>query len=206
MDEAWSMGQAVLQTRLSPEEYLAFERAAEERHEYADGEIFAMSGGTIAHSAIAGNIARELGIALSGRGCLVLNPDMRIHVAATGRYVYADASVLCGKPLFHDDRRDTILNPKLIVEVLSDSTEAYDRGDKFAGYRTIASLRTYVLASQKEPHIEIFTRQPDDSWLLRVHGPGERAALPDVDVLLDIDRVYDSVVLELLTGASPESV
>ena len=204
MDEAWRRGHAVEQTRLSPKEYLAFERAAEGRHEYANGEIFAMSGGTIEHSAIAGNIARELGIALSDRGCLVLNPDMRIHVVATSRYVYADASVLCENPLFLDDRRDTILNPKLVVEVLSDSSEAYDRGDKFAGYRTIASLRTYVLASQKEPRVEVFSRQPDGSWLLRVYGPGERAALPDIDTLLDVDRVYRGV-LELLTGASPKS-
>lgn len=200
MDEACRMGHAALQGRLSPEEYLAFERAAEERHEYADGEIFAMSGGTIAHSEITGNIHGELRTAVRPRGCRVLNGDMRIHVEATGRYVYADVSVLCDRPLFRDERRDTLLNPKLIVEVLSDSTEAYDRGDKFAGYRTIPSLRTYVLASQKEPRIEVFTRQPDGSWVLRVFGPGERAALTDIDVLLDVDSVYKGV-LELAEPA-----
>ncbi len=193
MDEAAGMGRAVLQARLSPEEYLAFERASEDRHEYADGEIFAMSGGTIAHSEITGNIYGELRNAVRPRGCRVLNGDMRIHIEATGRYVYADALILCDKPLFHDGRMDTLLNPKLVVEVLSDSTEAYDRGDKFAGYRTIPSLRTYVLASQKEPRIEVFSRQADGSWVLRAYGPGERAVLTDIDVLLDVDAVYAGV-------------
>ena len=210
MDEARGMGHAVLKPRLTPEEYLAFERASEERHEYADGEVFSMFGGTIAHSATASGIARELGIALAGRPCVVLNADMRIHVEATGRYVYADVSVLCDKPLFHDGRSDTLLNPRLIVEVLSDSTEAYDRGDKFVGYRTIPSLRTYVLASQREARIEVFSLQADGSWALRTYGPGERAALTDIDVLLDVDAVYKGV-LELLAagpfpGAFPGSV
>lgn len=204
MDDACRMGHAALQARLSPEEYLAFERASEERHEYADGEIFAMSGGTIAHSEIAGNIHGELRNAVRPRGCRVLNADMRIHVQSTGRYVYADVSVLCGKPAFLDGRTDTLLNPTLVVEVLSDSTEAYDRGDKFAGYRTIPSLHTYILASQKEPRIEVFTRQSDGGWVLRVYGPGERAVLGDIDVLLDVDAVYGGVFE--LTEATPESV
>jgi len=200
MDEASGMGDAALKIRLSPEEYLAVERAAEERHEYADGEIYAMSGGTYEHSKIAGNIIRDLGIALLGRGCAVLTSDMRIHIAATNRYLYPDAAVVCGQPLFQDNKRDTLLNPKLCVEVLSDSSEAYDRGDKFAQYRTIVSFRTYVLASQKEARIEVFSRQPDDSWVLRVHGPGERAALADVDAFLEVDRIYHEVL-----GASASS-
>jgi len=203
MDEACRMGDAARKTRLSPEEYLALERAAEARHEYADGEIFAMSGGTYEHSKIAGNIIRDLGIALFGRGCAVLTSAMRIHSAATGRYVYPDAAVICGQPLFQDDKRDTLLNPKVIVEVLSDSTEAYDRGDKFAQYRTIASFRTYVLASQKEPRIEVFSRQPDDSWLLRVYGPGEQAALSDVDAFLEVDRIYQDVQQMSVSSGTP---
>jgi Uma2 family endonuclease len=190
MEEAWGMGDAALKIRMSPGEYLAFERASEERHEYADGEIFAMSGGTIQHAAIAGNIIRDLGIALRGRGCRVLTSDMRIHIPATGRYVYPDAAVVCGQAKLQDEHSDTLLNPRLIVEVLSDSSEAYDRGDKFDQYRTIESLRTYVIASQKGPRIEVFSRQSGDSWLLRVYGPGQRAALQDLEVFLDVDLVY----------------
>ena len=190
MDEAGVMGDPALKGKLSPEEYLAFERSSEQRHEYADGEIFAMSGGTFEHALIAGHILRDLGSALIDRGCSVLTSDMRIHIAATGRYVYPDSSVVCGQPQFLDKERDTLLNPQVIVEVLSDSTEGYDRGDKFDQYRTIPTFRTYVLASQKTPRIEVFSRQPDNSWVLRVYGPGEQAALPGLDVALDVDRVY----------------
>ncbi len=188
------MGSAAPKVGLSPDEYLAFERGADERHEYADGEIFAMSGGTIEHATIAGNIIRDLGVALFGGACRVLTSDMRIHIAATGRYVYSDALVVCGPPRFQDDKRDTLLNPRLVIEVLSDSSEAYDRGDKFAQYRSIDSLRTYLLASQKAPRIEVFLRQPDDSWVLRIYGPGERAPLGEVNAFLDVDRIYQNVL------------
>jgi Uma2 family endonuclease len=115
------MAQAALRTGLSEQDYLELERASPLRHEYADGEIFAMSGGTLEHSAVAANIIRELGNALLGR-CRVLTSDMRVKIAARGRYVYPDASVVCGSPAFEDERRDTLLNPRVIVEVLSDST------------------------------------------------------------------------------------
>lgn len=187
------MGQAALRTGMSEQEYLAFERSSPEKHEYADGEIFAMSGGTIEHSAVAANIIRELGNSLFGKGCRTLTSDMRLKIPSTGRYVYPDGSVVCGPPEFVDDTRDTLLNPRLIIEVLSDSSEAYDRGDKFAGYRSIASFQEYVIASQKEPRIEVFTRQPDGSWMLRVHGPGERAALASVGCAIEVDRVYADV-------------
>jgi len=188
------MGQAALRTGMSEEDYLAFERASEEKHEYADGEIFAMSGGTLEHSQVSANIIRELGNALSGRGCRVLTSDMRIKVPATGRYVYPDGSVVCARPEFVDETRDTLVNPRVIVEVLSDSSEAYDRGDKFAGYRSIASFHEYIVASQKEPRIEVFTRQPDESWMLRIHGPGERVTLRSLECALDVDRVYADVL------------
>jgi Uma2 family endonuclease len=187
------MGQAAVRTGLSERDYLEIERASPIRHEYAEGEIFAMSGGTLEHSAVAANIIRELGNALLGR-CRVLTSDMRVKIAARSRYVYPDASVVCGTPAFEDERRDTLLNPRVIVEVLSDSTEAYDRGDKFAQYRAVPSVLEYVLASQKEPRIEVFARQPDGSWKLRVHGPGERAALDSVGCALDVDRVYADVI------------
>ena len=187
------MGDAAAVRKLSPAEYLAFERSSETKHEYADGEIFAMSGGTFAHSAIAANIGRLLGTALEERGCTTLTSDMRIHVPATGRYVYPDGSIVCGPPSFQDEQQDTLLNPVVIVEVLSDSTEAYDRGDKFAGYQSIPSLRHYVIASQKVARIEVFTRQSDGSWILRNYGPGEHAELSAAGCAIDVDRVYRSV-------------
>jgi Uma2 family endonuclease len=187
------MGQAAERTFLSPEEYLAFERSSDQRHEFADGEIFAMSGGTLEHSTVAGNVIRELGNAVGDRGCRVLTSDMRIKIAARKRYLYPDASVVCEEPVFEDEKRDTLLNPQVIAEVLSDSSEAYDRGDKFAQYRTLSSLREYVLLSQKEPLIEVFTRQPGGGWLLRSYGPGERAALASLGCELDVDRVYLNV-------------
>jgi Uma2 family endonuclease len=187
------MGQAAVRTRLSELEYLAFERSSELRHEYADGEIFAMSGGTLEHSAIAANVIGELRNALLGR-CRVLTSDMRVKIPARKRYVYPDASVVCGAAELEDDRHDTLLNPRVIVEVLSESTEAYDRGDKFAQYRTVPSIQQYVLASQTEPRIEVFTRQADRSWTLRVYGPGEHAGLDAVGCTLDVDRVYADVL------------
>jgi Uma2 family endonuclease len=186
------MGYAAVRAGLSPEEYLAFERSSEVRHEYADGEIFAMSGGTLEHSTVTANILLELGKQLPPR-CRVLTPDMRIKIPATGRYVYPDGSVLWGLPEFEDDKRDTLLNPRVIIEVLSDSTEAYDRGDKFANYRSVPSLEEYVLASQKEPQIEVFTRQPDGSWLLRIFGPSERTSIASVGCAIEVDRVYAGV-------------
>lgn len=187
------MGQAAVRSGLSPEEYLAFERSSDQRHEYADGEIFAMSGGTVEHSLLSGNVNFELRVALGERGCLVLTSDMRIKIAARNRYVYPDASVVCERPAFEDEKRDTLLNPLVVVEVLSDSSEAYDRGDKFAQYRSIPSVREYVLLSQKEPLIEVFTRQPDGGWLLRSYGPGERAAIASLACELDVDRAYLNV-------------
>ncbi|WP_437566742.1 Uma2 family endonuclease [Sorangium sp. So ce542] len=187
------MGVAAPRRKLSPEEYLELERASEVRHEYAGGEIFAMSGGTFEHSAVAANIGRLLGNALGDGRCIALSSDMRIKIPSADRYVYPDGSVVCGRPEFEDERRDTLLNPVLVVEVLSDSSEAYDRGDKFAHYQTVASIREVVLASQKAPRIEVFARQADGSWVLRVYGPGDRAALSSVGCDIAVDEAYRGV-------------
>ncbi|WP_437630250.1 Uma2 family endonuclease [Sorangium sp. So ce854] len=195
------MGVAAPRRKLSPGEYLELERASEVRHEYAGGELFAMSGGTFEHSAIAANIGRLLGNALGERGCMALNSDMRIKIPSADRYVYPDGSVVCGRPEFEDERRDTLLNPVLVLEVLSDSSEAYDRGDKFALYQTVASIREVVLASQKAPRVEVFARQADGSWVLRVHGPGDRAALSSVGCDLVVDEVYRGVLEATSPGA-----
>lgn len=187
------MGQAAARVRLTPEEYLALERSSGQRHEYADGEIFAMAGGTREHNLTTGNIHGELRLALMDRPCEVYTSDMRIKVAADGRYVYPDVAVTCEAPVFEDEVRDTLLNPKVIVEVLSDSTEAYDRGDKFALYQSIPSFQEYVLASQKEARIEHFRRVPDGSWIFRTLRAGERLVLASIGCEILVDRAYVKV-------------
>src|SRR5215475_2147969 len=141
-------------TRITPKEYLELERKAEIKSEYLDGEMFAMSGVTLEHSSIVVNLITELNNQFIDRPCQVHGPDLRVKVSPTGLYTYPDLVAFCEKPLFEDEHFDTLLNPQVIIEVLSNSTEAYDRGKKFAHYRTVESLREYVLVSQTEYRIE----------------------------------------------------
>ena len=164
-------------------------RPSQERHEYADGEIFAMSGGTREHSLASQNIARELGNALLERPCEVHGSDMKIKTRA-GRYHYADAFVLCGSPVFEDATRDVVENPRLIVEVLSDSSERYDRGDKLTSYRTLETLEDYILVSQTTVLVEHYHRLPDGTWLYRALGPGEQLVLASLGCAIPLDRIY----------------
>ncbi len=150
----------------SPEAYLAFERAAVERHEYINGEIYAMAGTSYEHSSIAASLLRILGNHLLGRPCQTHGSDLRVYNPASGSYVYPDVSVICGKPEFTDSVLDTVKNPLVIVEILSDSTEEYDRGDKFMHYQRLESLRVYVLVSQKEARIEVYMLR-DESWEMK---------------------------------------
>lgn len=184
------MAEPAERSRMSPEEYLTLERASEVRHEYANGEVFAMAGGTREHSLIAGNIVRELGIALRDRPCEVHGSDLRIKITATGRYVYPDVSVVCDTPSFEDSGRDTLLDPLVIFEVLSDSTEAYDRGEKFEQYRTIPSFQEYVIVSQKKVRAEHFVRRPDGRWVLAVLGTGDRLELESIGCEIALDELY----------------
>ncbi len=186
------MGEAAQRLKMTPAEYLAFERAAEQKHEYADGEIFAMAGGTREHSLLGHNVEVELGIALRERPCEVHGSDLKIK-AADGKYHYADAFVLCGPPVFEDDTRDVVQNPTVIVEVLSDSTERYDRGDKFENYRTLATFVEYVLVSQTGVLVEHFHRLPDGTWLYRALGPGELLVLSSLGCEIPVDRLYAKV-------------
>lgn len=169
------------------------ERSSETRHEYANGEVYAMAGGTRAHSLIAMNLGAELRAALTDRPCEVHGSDLRIKIAATGRYTYADVLVVCGAPRFEDETEDTLLNPRVIVEVLSDSTERYDRSEKFAQYRRIESLSDYVLVSQHEAQIETFTRAEHGVWHYRALGAGERMELASIGCSIEVDRVYTKV-------------
>ena len=143
---------------LTPQEYLAQERRAELKSEYYRGEVFAMAGATFEHTLIKDNFAREAGNQMKGRPCVVLTSDMRVKVDPTGLYTYPDAAIVCDGPRFEDNVFDTLLNPQVVMEVLSDSTEKYDRGAKFRHYRQIASLKEYLLVAQDRPLVERYTR------------------------------------------------
>lgn len=179
---------------IDPAEYLRRERVAEFRSEYFAGEVFAMAGGSFRQSLIKANVVRELGNSLKGRPCMACDSDLRVKVSATGLYTYPDASVICEPIEFDDDQRDTVLNPVLLVEVLSSSTEAYDRGKKFEHYRRISSFRDYLLISQDAPHVEHFHRNDDETWTLTdVNGIDAILELTSLGVRLHLREIYDKV-------------
>ncbi|MEP7351907.1 MAG: Uma2 family endonuclease [Acidobacteriota bacterium] len=157
---------ALPQPRLTPKQYLEIERASDARHEYHDGQMYAMSGASYRHVIITGNLNYELKRALRKGPCDVGATDLRIRVDEDHTYTYPDIVVVCGEPKFADDQKDTVLNPSVIIEVLSPTTEGYDRGRKFGKYRTIDALQEYGLVSQEEARVEIFQRQANGTWLL----------------------------------------
>jgi Uma2 family endonuclease len=182
------------QQRYTPEEYLALERQAPYKSEYYAGEIFAMAGASRWHNLIVTNVIGELRSQLKGRPCTTYPSDMRVKISPTGLYAYPDVTVVCGEARFEDQQQDTLLNPTLIVEVLSESTEAYDRGGKFAHYRKLDSLLEYVLITQAKPHIEHYVRQPDNRWLLaEADSLSDTAHLLSIDCHLALAEVYDKV-------------
>lgn len=183
-------------TYLTPEEYLATERKAETKSEYINGEIVAMTGVSRAHNLIGVNLTREISKQLQGRPCEGYSNDMRVMVPSTRLYTYPDLVVVCGEPQFEDDNFDTLLNPTLIIEVLSESTEGYDRGKKFGFYRTIQSLAEYLLVAQDEHRIEQYAKQSDGRWLLSEYRSTEDVAeLASIQCRLALKEVYDKVVL-----------
>jgi Uma2 family endonuclease len=173
----------------TPEEYLRAERSASQKHAYFGGEIFAMAGCTERHDTITANVTTALGNALRGGPCRPHTSDMRIHIPATGLYTYSDGLVVCGAQ-FTDQTRDTLINPAVIFEVLSDSTEGYDRGRKFDNYRSIPSLMDYVLVSQDEVLVEHFVRQEDGTWNLRVLRTEQRLRLTGVAIEIPVEDLY----------------
>lgn len=179
---------------LTPEEYLAIERTAEGKSEYFNGETFAMSGGTSQHNIITVNVAASLHAQLRKRECTVFSSDQRVKVSATGLFTYPDISVVCGKAIFVDDRQDTLLNPTVIVEVLSKSTEGYDRNEKFAHYRKMDSLKQYLLISQFRHHVEVYTRQPDGQLILtETDDPVGEVHLVSIQCTLSMTDVYEKI-------------
>lgn len=181
--------------RLTPEEYLAIETASEFRHEFFDGEMFAMSGGSLWHNLVKDNFAFAIRNALEGRGCYVLTSDQRVKVDATGLYTYPDVVVFCEKPRFEDEVHYSLTNPRVIIEVLSDSTEAYNRGRKFAHYRTLPSLQEYLLVAQDHVSVERFVRQADDdTWTLTaVTDPNGSVGLASLDATVAVSAIYAGV-------------
>ena len=180
-------------TLLSPDEYLELERKAEFKSEYFQGEMFAMAGATRQHGLIVTNLVRELSQQLT-RPCEVYSSDLRLRVSPSGLYPYPDVMVVCGEPQFADDQKDTLLNPNLIVEVLSDSTRDYDRGRKFQHYRALPTLREYLTIDQDTPQVERYTRQPQDRWLLTEFSDlSQSIDLASIGCVLSLTEVYDKV-------------
>ena len=198
------MGLAQAVPMYTAEEYLEIERASEERHEYIDGEIFAMAGESDPHSIITINLGAEFHNQLKGRDCAALSPNMKVRSgpdpkfsrSLKGFFSYADLMIACGKRLYHDDYKDVLLNPKVIIEILSSTTEAYDRGEKFRRYRTwIPTFTDYLLVSQTEPLVEHYSLDKSVFWVLRatVSELTESIKIPSIGCELKMAEIYDRV-------------
>ncbi len=184
----------VSKPRYTPEQYLAIERAAEFRSEFFRGEMFAMVGASRKHNLIASNVCRRINEHFDSRPCEVYQADMRVKVNKTGLYTYPDVVATCDHPRFEDKTVDTLLNPKVIVEVLSPSTELWDRGKKFEHYRAIESLREYVLVSQDHVMVERFTRNPEGQWaLLDYRTIDETLVLDSISCTIKLSEIYAKI-------------
>ncbi len=186
-----------LTTQIAPAEYLELERKSASKNEYLKGEVFAMTGASLRHNLIAGNIFAELKQQLKQTDCKVLMSDMRVAAPGATLYTYPDVVVVCGEVRLEDEQFDTLLNPCLIIEVLSKSTAAYDQAIKFGYYRTIESLTEYLLVAQDKRLVTQYVKQPDSRWLLTdIHGLESRIELAAVQCTLALSEVYDRVSLD----------
>ncbi len=184
------------ETFISEDEYLRRELEAEYKSEYFNGEIFAMSGGSEAHALITLNVAAILRAALRGKSCRVYAADLRVRVSPTGLYTYPDVVAVCGERKFYEKQKDTLLNPTVIIEVLSKSTQDYDRGQKFEHYRTLDSLQEYVTIAQDRVHVEHHARQHDNRWLLtEMNAPDAVLHLPSLGCEIALTDVYEDIEL-----------
>lgn len=184
----------VSRERMSYPEYLAFEERAEYKHEYLRGEVVAMSGGTPEHARLVGRLVSLLDRAVEGKACRAFSSELRVRIDELDYSCYPDASVVCGELGLSPADRNAVTNPLLVVEVLSDSTEAYDRGEKAARYRRIASLREYLLVAQAEPRLELFRRTGGGQWAFFEAGPGEHLGLESIGAMLASDDVYRGAI------------
>lgn len=185
------------QPRLTEEQYLNIERTAACRSEFFDGRMFAMAGGSFEHMRLKDTMAMLLASRLAGRNCVTGTSDMRVRVSATGLYTYPDVLVICGEPKFLDGSKDTLLNPTLIAEVLSPSSTGYDRGSKFAHYRSVDSLQEYVVIFQNEARVEVYRRQPGGGWLLtEASGRDAGISLGSLDCSIPLGELYAGISFE----------
>ena len=180
---------------LTPDQYLEIDRSAEVKSEYYNGEMFAMAGGSWVHSVLASALSRVIGARLDRGKCMSSSSDLRIQVGATGLYTYPDFAVVCGAPMLADKHGDILLNPTVIAEVLSPSTESYERGKKFEHYRTIDSLRHYILVSQNTMLVEVFTIVDGGLDLSVASEPGDIVRLPAIGVEFPIEELYEGIDL-----------
>ena len=177
------------------EEYLEFDYNAEGRYEYFDGEVIEMSGGSPEHSLLGNRIGRLLGNQLDPKGCLVYSSDILLKVPALLPYRYADISALCGQPVYEDlGKQKLLVNPSLIVEVLSPSTESYDREEKFKAYKSIKSLREYLLVSQTKKFITLYVRHNEKFWFQSEYVEGETLKLESLERDLSVDEIYEGII------------
>jgi Uma2 family endonuclease len=192
------MGEAAASQHLTAGEYLAWERVQSEKHEYHRGEVFAMAGGSPRHNGLSNAMGAELRAALRGKGCHVLSSDQRISAKQGERYVYADAVAVCGEVRMEPGTSDVLANPKIVVEVLSRSTEAYDRGDKWDAYQRLPSLSDYLLVSQTARQIEHYQREEEGAWRYRLLEAGQVVTLSNGGRVA-VDAVYETA-FELAAG------
>ena len=186
----------VINEVINVEEYWHRSAAAERKHEYLDGRMWAMSGGSPPHAMLAFNLSYILKARLTGKNCIGASADLRVRTSATGLYTYPDLSVICGPMILDDDQKLALTNPTLLVEVLSKSTESYDRGLKFDLYRQIEIFREYVLVSQELPRIETYLRLPDRRWVYSVFsGMDAICRFESIDVSAPLAEICENVVL-----------
>jgi Uma2 family endonuclease len=179
---------------MSEEEYLLFEAQATDRHEYYQGEVFAMAGGSLEHARIMMNASGEIRQRLKGKRCEAFGSDLRIHVEAAGLYTYPDISIICGNVKHHMGRKDTVTNPVVLIEVLSPDTESYDRGQKFDFYREIPTLNEYILIASTRMKVEHFQRQESGQWLLTIFSkPEEALPIESIGAAIPLSEIYDRV-------------
>lgn len=200
------IGMSAVLKGLTLSQYLEYESRTGEKHEYYRGEVFAMVGGTPRHALIAANFLRESSGALKGRPCVAYSGDLRIKVDASGLYTYPDASIVCGELQLDDEVPNTVTNPTVLVEVLSESTERYDRGQKSAFYRSISSLQALVLISQETLLVECFTRHSSGGWLLtEARSLGESLELEPIGISIPLSELYRNVQFDSENSQSPAS-
>ncbi len=181
--------------KISAEEYFRIEETSEVKHEYFKGDIYAMAGAGSSHNLIVSNLIRTLGNQLRTSPCLVYPSDMRVQVNENSHYAYPDVMIVCDEPEFLNDRKNTLLNPMVIFEVLSESTELYDRGKKFQAYRSISSLRNYILISSESRQIEVFSKNGNGQWVIFDMDAEGKIKIPYLDCELSLDEVYEKLTL-----------